>query len=100
MNPQFSITSVEASAPQIVGSLLQLEGHAAPVSQAHQEQFFAGETAQCIEKFQPVQEQVKIQDFPEVQVLQRIQEQQVGDIPPPPIYRGRDSGGANSRADP
>ena len=75
MNPRFSTTSVEASTPKVVGSLHHLEGSAV----AYQEQILA-------------QEQVKVQEIPEVQVIERFQEQivperieeQIGDIPVPP----------------
>ena len=58
-----------------------------------QEQIFAGKTTLNIAGFQPVQEQVKVQEIPEVQVTERIQEQivperiekQIGDILVPPI---------------
>ena len=62
MNPQFSITSAETSAPRIVGAFLHLEGSAVPVSQTYQEQIVARETIQSIEKFHPLQEQAKIQE--------------------------------------
>ena len=71
---------MEVSTPKVVGSLLHLEGSAAPVSLACQEQIVA-------------QEQVNIQEIPEAQVIERIQvrivservEEQIGDIPVPPI---------------
>ena len=45
VNPQFSISVVEASAPQVVGSLPPFEEFGAPVyNQIHQEQIVAGET--------------------------------------------------------
>ena len=50
MNPHFSTTSVEASTPKVDGSLLHVEGSAAPVSLAYQEQIVA-------------QEHVKIQEI-------------------------------------
>ena len=59
----------------MVGSLLHLEGSAAPVGQACQEQIIAGETTQCMEKFHHIQEQVKLQEIPEAQIIQQIQEQ-------------------------
>ena len=93
VNPQFSATSVKAPAPKVAGSLLLLEGSAASVSQVYQEQVFTGETTQNIVTFQLVQEQVEVQEIPEVQVVERIQkqtvperiEEQIGDIPVPPI---------------
>ena len=89
-SPQFSITSVETSAPRVVGAFLHLEGSAVPVNLTYQEQIVAGETTQSVEKFHPVQEQVKIPKIPEVQIPERIQQQtvlerMVGDIPAPPI---------------
>ena len=93
VNPQFSVTSVETSAPQFVGAFLHLEGSAVPVSLTYQEEIVAGETTQSMEKFHPLQEHVKIQKNPEVQIPERIQlqtvleriEEQVGVIPAPPI---------------
>ena len=66
---------MEASTPKVVGSLHHLEGSAV----TYQEQILA-------------QEQVKVQEIPEVQVIERFQEQivperieeQIGDIPVPP----------------
>ena len=44
VNPQFSITAVEASAPQVVGSLPSYEEFDPPMyNQVHQEQIVAGE---------------------------------------------------------
>ena len=48
VNPQFSITSVETSAPRFVGAFLYLEGSAVPVNLTYQEQIVAGETTQSI----------------------------------------------------
>ena len=71
---------MEASAPQVVGSLPPLEEFAAPVcNQVHQEQVVAGETTQ---NKATVQEQVTVQEIPEVQVVQRIQEQTVDTMYP------------------
>ena len=79
---------VNHPAPKIVGSLLP------PVSEADQELNVARETTQNIVRSQPVQEQVKVQEVPEVQILERIQEQfmqvfvrieeQIGDTLVPP----------------
>ena len=91
MNPQFSTTRVEVSAPEASGSLL-----VAPASQAYQEHFIVGERQNIVE-FHPVQEQVTIQEIPEIQVVERMQEQiekqikperseeQIGDFPIPRI---------------
>ena len=49
VNPQFSINSVETSAPRFVGAFLHLEGSAVPVNLTYQEQIVAGETTQSIE---------------------------------------------------
>ena len=85
---------METSAPLFVGAFLHLEGSAVPVNLTHQEQIVAGETTQSIEKFHPVQEQVKIHTKnPEVQIPERIQQQtvlqrieeQVGVVPALPI---------------
>ena len=75
VNAHFSTTSVEASTSKVVGSLHHLEGSAVN----YQEQILA-------------QEQEKEQEIPEVQVIERIQEQivperieeQIGDFPVPP----------------
>ena len=46
VNPQYSSAAVEASAPQVVGSLPPFEEFTAPVyNQIHQEQIVAGQTA-------------------------------------------------------
>ena len=44
VTPQFSVTSVETSASQIVGAFRHLEGSAVPVNLTYQEQIVAGET--------------------------------------------------------
>ena len=81
VKPQFSITAVEASAPKVIGSLPPLEEFAAPVyNQVHQEQIVAGETTQNTVEIPTVQEQVIVQEIPEVQVVERIQEQIVETI--------------------
>ena len=59
VNPQFSTTCVEASAPKVIGSLLF-----APVSQPYQEQIVAGETTQNIVGSLSVSGQVKVQEIP------------------------------------
>ena len=48
---------------------------ASVVSQVHQEQIVAGETCQNIVENPTVQERVIVQKIPEVQVVERIQEQ-------------------------
>ena len=66
VNPHFSITAVEASAPQAVGSLPPLEEFDAPVyKQIHQEQIVAGETTQNTFENPAVQEQVIVQEIPQ-----------------------------------
>ena len=68
MNPQISITAVEAS--QVVGSFPLSEDFAAPVyKQIQQEQIVATPQAQVI-----------VQEIPEVSVVERIQEQIVETI--------------------
>ena len=65
VNPQISATSVEAS--QVVGSFPLLEDFAARMyNQVHQEQIVA-----------TVQQQAIVQEIPEVQVVERIQEQTI-----------------------
>ena len=57
VNPQFSITAVEAFSPQVVRSLPPLEEFDAPVYlQIHQEQIVAGETTQNMVENPAVQE--------------------------------------------
>ena len=68
MNPQISTTSVAAS--QVVGSFPFLEDFATRMyNQVHQEQIVA-----------TVQQQAIVQEIPEVQVVERIQEQFVETI--------------------
>ena len=77
MNPQFSTTCVEVSAAKVTSS-----------SQAHQEHLVVGDTTQNGEEFHPVQEQMTAQEIPEVQVIERIQEQteeQIVDVLAPPM---------------
>ena len=77
MKPQYSTTCVEASTPSVT-----------PACQAYQEHLFVGDTTQNSVEFQPVLELVKVQEIPELQFLERIQEQteeQVVDVPAPPI---------------
>ena len=76
MDPQFSSTAVEASAPQVVVSLPPFEEFTAPVcNQVHQEQIVAGEMTLNIVENPAVQEQVIVQANSELQVVERIQEQ-------------------------
>ena len=66
VNSQFSITAVEASAPQVIGSLPPLEEFDAPVYDIiHQEHIVAGETTQNIVEIPVVQEQVIVQEIPQ-----------------------------------
>ena len=75
VNPQISNTAIEASAPEVVGSLLPFEEFTAPVyNQAHQEQIVAGEMALNIVENPVVQEQAIVQENSELQVVERIQE--------------------------
>ena len=79
VSPQFSGTAVEASAPQIVGSLPPFAEFTEPVyNQVHQEQIVAGEMTQNIIENPAVQEQVIVQEIPPV--VERIQEQIVETI--------------------
>ena len=75
----FSINGVEVSAPQAVGSFSPLEEFDAPVyNQIHQELIVAGETTQNTFENRAVQEQVidqEIPQTPQVQIVERIQEQ-------------------------
>ena len=64
VNPQFSATCVEASAPKVIGSLIF-----APVSQAHQEQIAARETTQnIVRSFCVIEEQIG--DTPVLQIME------------------------------
>ena len=73
VHPQFSSTAVEPFSPQIVGSLPPLEEFDAPVyNPSHQEQIVAGMTTQHRIENPAVQDQVIVQDIPEV--VERIQE--------------------------
>ena len=75
---QFSITVVEASAQQVVGSL---EEYATPVyNQVFQEQIVAGETTQNIVEIPAAHEKAIVQEIPKVHVVERIQEQIVETI--------------------
>ena len=61
VNPQFHITTVETSAPRLVGAILHFGRFWWAVNLTCQEQIGAWETTQSIEKCHPVQGQVKIQ---------------------------------------
>ena len=77
VNPQFSPTCVEVSTPKVTSSC-----------QTHQEHLVVGDTTQNGEEFHSVQEQVMVQEIPDTQVIERIQEQteeQIVDVPAPPI---------------
>ena len=79
VNPQFSGTAVEASAPQAVVSVPPFEEFTEPVySQVHHEQIVAGEMTQDIIGISAVQEQVIVQEVPPV--VEQIQEQIVETI--------------------
>ena len=72
----------QASASQVIGSLTRLdEADAAVYHQVRQEQIVAGETTQNTVDIPTVQEQVIVQENPEVQFVERIQEQIVETIP-------------------
>ena len=78
-NPQFSITGVEVSAPQAVGSFPPLEEFDVPVyNQIHREQIVAGEMNQNTFENPAVQEQVIVQEIPTI--VERIQERIVEPI--------------------
>ena len=65
VNPQFSSTAVEASAPQVVVLLPLFQEFTAPVyNQVHQEQIVAGEMTLNIVENTAVQEQVIVQEIP------------------------------------
>ena len=75
MSPQISCTAVEASAPQVVFSLPPFEEFTEPVyNQVHQEHFVTGEITLNIVEHPAVQEQVTVQEIPQVSVVERIQE--------------------------
>ena len=62
VNPQFSVTCVEASAPKVIGSPVF-----APVSQAHQEQIVARETTQnIVRSFCVIEEQIGDTPVPQI----------------------------------
>ena len=103
VNPQFSITAVWASAPQVVGPFPPSKEFASTVhNQVHQQKIGAKETTQNIVEIPTVQ--VNALEIPEVQIVERIQEQivviikvgpqervqqrtvgQIGDVPVPQI---------------
>ena len=72
----FSSTAVEAFAPQVIVSLPPFEEFTAPVyNQVHQEQIVAAEMTLNIVENSAVQEQVIVQEIPQVPIVERIQEQ-------------------------
>ena len=80
VNPQYSTTSVEDSTQriqeQIVSKRIEEQiGDILVLNTVDQEQIIAGRTAQNIVGFLAVLRQMKIHEFPEVQVTERIQEQ-------------------------
>ena len=82
VNPQFSNTAMEASAPQVVGSLPPFEEFDAPVyNRILQEQIVAGEMTQHRVENPSVQEQVIIQEIPQVSIGERIQERILASAP-------------------
>ena len=75
MSQQFYSTAVEASAPQVVVSLLPFEEFTTLVrNQVHQEQIVGGEMTLNIVENPAVQEQVSVQEIPQVSIVERIQE--------------------------
>ena len=75
MSLQFSSTAVEASAPQVVVSLPPFEEFTEPVyNHVHQEQIVTGEITLNIVEHPAVQEQLTVQEIPQVSVVERIQE--------------------------
>ena len=71
----------QASASQVTGSPRLDELDAAVCHRVRQEQFARGETTQKIVDVPTVQEQAIVQGIPEVQIVERIQEQIVESIP-------------------
>ena len=68
-------TAVETSAPQVIGSLPPVEEFTEPgYNQVHQEQIVTGEITLSIVEHPAVQEQVTVQEIPQVSVVERIQE--------------------------
>ena len=83
VNTQFSIPAVELFFPQVVGSLPPSdEIHVLVYEQIHQEQVVAGMATQHRVENRAVQEQVIIQEIPQVSTEERIQEQIVASAPP------------------
>ena len=75
VHTQISSTAVETFAPQVVVSLPLCEEFSAPVyNQVNQEQINAGETTENIAEIPVVQEQVTVQEIPEVSDVGRMQE--------------------------
>ena len=67
VSPQFPSTAVEGSVPQVVVSFPPYEEVSTPVyHQVHQEQIAAGETTENIAEIPVVQEQVIVQEIPDV----------------------------------
>ena len=72
---------VQQQAPQVVGSLPLLEEFTEPVyNRVHKEQIVAGEMTLNIVENSGVQDQVIVQEIPQVQIVERIQEQIVETI--------------------
>ena len=74
VHPQFSSTTVEASAPQVVE-----EFDALVYDQSFQEQIVAGEMTPNIVENPALQEQVIVQEIPPVSIVERMQAPQVVD---------------------
>ena len=72
VNPQFSITAVWASAPQVIGLIPPSKEFATPVyNQVHQQQIGAKETTQNKVEIPTVQ--VIALEIPDVQIVERIE---------------------------
>ena len=66
VHPQCSSTAVEPFSPQVVGSFSPLEFGAPVYNQVHQEQIVTGEMTLNIVEHPAVQEQVTVQEIPQV----------------------------------
>ena len=107
VNPQFSIPAVEASAPQVVVSRPPLEEFDVPVyDHIHQGHIVSGETTLNVVE---MQEQVIVQEIPQISIVERIQAPQIADSLPlledfaatvlPHVIFSRNSTGSSCGAD-
>ena len=88
VNPQFSFTAVEASAPQVVVSLPPLEEFDAPVyDRIHQRHIVAGEMTPNIVENPAVQEQVVVQEILQVVGSLPLLEDFAATVQPQNIFR-------------